>query len=59
VSNCRGARVLEVVLVSVYEGKGTKEDPGRIVNYYFDKGGYLVAVQDHTKHDLSQYGMNP
>lgn len=34
--NFRSAQLISVIVVTTYEGKGTYEDPGRIVTYYVD-----------------------
>ena len=38
VSNFRGASFLEVISIRIIEGKGTKKDPFRLVDYLLDKG---------------------
>ena len=40
------ARVVEVIELRVCVGKGTEENPNRVVTEYWSKGGKLLAVND-------------
>lgn len=44
VSQC--AKVMEVVMVNTPRGKGTEEDPMRIIVEIWTKDGELIAVKD-------------
>lgn len=59
-SNFRSCKTIEVVVTEVYEGEGTQESVGRIVTYYSDLEGNLLAVNDpcprgkHAEEDREQ-----
>ena len=59
-SNFRSSKIIEVVVTEVYEGMGTQESTKRIVTYYSDLEGTLLAVNDpcpggkHEKEDRAQ-----
>lgn len=40
------ARVTEVIVVTACGGRGTVEDPHRIITSYFSKSGEALAVHD-------------
>lgn len=42
-ANCRGAKLMEVVVVEVNEGEGTQDDPIIRVLYIYSKEGKLLA----------------
>lgn len=42
----RNVRAIEVLEVTSYEGEGTNESPGRLINQYYSKSGELLAVRD-------------
>ena len=42
-SNCRGAKLIEVLAVEVNEGEGISEDPIQRVLYIYSKQGKLLA----------------
>ena len=48
-TNCRLAKLIEVIEVKVYEGKGIEKDPYRIVVQYWSKKGFLLAENDAYK----------
>jgi hypothetical protein len=41
-----GSYLLEVIVTRVCEGQGTEQDRYRVVNYFYDKKGFLLAVSD-------------
>lgn len=42
----RTAQLVEVIKVTACIGKGTEEDPNRIITEYWSKDGRLLAVSD-------------
>ena len=42
----RNAQIMEVIVVSTAVGKGTTDDPIRIITEYWSKRGKLLAVND-------------
>ena len=53
-ANCRGAKVMEVVVVEANEGSGTSGDPIERVLYIYTKEGKLLASTDNKKRLYSQ-----
>lgn len=47
-SNCRGAKVIQVIIVEVNEGEGTMEDPVCRVQYLYHTNGKFIACTDPT-----------
>lgn len=43
------AVVVKLIMVSVCEGEGTKENPYRLVHYYLDFDGNLLFKKDKYK----------
>lgn len=48
----RGARVIQVIEVTTYEGAGTSEDIGRTVLWYYSLDGELLARHDEADGDV-------
>ena len=44
--NCWSAKVIEVIEVVTKAGRGTEQDPTRIITEYWSKEGKLLAVSD-------------
>ena len=42
----RSAQLMEVIAVQTTVGKGTEQDPKRIITEYWSKDGELLAVND-------------
>lgn len=48
----RKAKVVQVILVETLIGKGSEEDPLRVVNEYWSLDGDLLAVTDPPEHPV-------
>ncbi len=57
--NFRSARVVEVVVVEVLEGQGTLDDVFRIITYYLDREGTVLAKRDPLLEEESAIGGEP
>lgn len=42
----QSARIVEVIEIKTPAGKGTKENPNRVITEYWSLGGELLAVND-------------
>lgn len=45
-SHVREVKMMEVIHIVSFEGKGTKENPARLINEYYSKEGTLLATKD-------------
>lgn len=45
---------MQIIVTQACEGSGTDSDPSRIVYYFHDFSGRLLAVTDYANNDIDQ-----